>query len=113
MHKRVFIHIVFYLSLICFIRVFGQSNTVRFNRIDIDQGLSQNMVRDILQDGKGFLRIATWDDLNRYDGYNFKVYKNIEGDSSGLRINKILQLFEDHNGTLWVGTFGGGLSIFN
>ena len=113
MHKRIFIHIVFYLSLICFIQVFGQSNTVRFNRIDIDQGLSQNMVRDILQDSKGFMWIATWDGLNRYDGYNFKVYKNIEGDSSSLRINKILRLFEDHNGTLWVGTFGGGLSIFN
>lgn len=84
-----------------------------FNHIDIDQGLSQNEVTDILQDSRGFMWFATYNGLNRYDGYDFKVYKSIHGDSTSLRINKIMALFEDHNGVLWIGTFGGGLSRFN
>ena len=91
----------------------AQSQSVRFNSISIDNGLSQNMIKCILQDNKGFMWFATWDGLNRYDGYNFKVYKNINNDSSSLRFNKVRTLFEDHKGVLWVGTFGGGLSRFN
>ena len=91
----------------------AQNKSVRFNHIDIDQGLSQNMIRDVIQDSRGFMWIATWDGLNRFDGYNFKVYKNIDGDSTSLRINKIIRVLEDHNGVIWVGTFGGGLAKFN
>ena len=71
------------------------------------------MIRDVLQDNEGFMWIATWDGLNRYDGYEFKVYKHIDGDSTSLRVNKISCLLEDHIGRIWVGTFGGGLSLFN
>jgi len=91
----------------------AQHKSVRLNHIDIEQGLSQNIVRDIIQDSKGFIWIATWDGLNRYDGYEFKVYKHIPGDSTSLRTNKIYRLLEDRSGRLWVGTFGGGLSLFN
>lgn len=42
-----------------------------FNHIDIDQGLSQNVITDMLQDSKGFMWFATYNGLNRYDGYNF------------------------------------------
>jgi len=92
--------------------IFGQDN-INFRHLSIDDGLSQNMITDILQDSKGFMWFATWDGLNRYDGYNFKIYKHIEGDSTSLRINKISCLLEDNTGRLWVGTFGGGLSLFN
>src|SRR4030067_1439370 len=90
-----------------------QNQKVNFNSLSIEQGLSQNMIRYILQDSKGFMWFATWDGLNRYDGYEFKVYKNINNDSSSLRINKIRTLLEDHNKVLWIGTLGGGLSRFN
>ncbi len=91
----------------------AQRQTSRFTHIDIEQGLSQNMIRAMFQDTKGFMWFATWDGLSRYDGYEFKVYKHIDGDTTSLRINKITCLMEDHFGRLWVGTFGGGLSLFN
>ncbi|MEO8231891.1 MAG: two-component regulator propeller domain-containing protein, partial [Ignavibacteriota bacterium] len=91
----------------------AQNQSVRFNHLDVEDGLSENMVRAILQDSKGFMWFGTWDGLNRYDGYSFKVYKNIRNDPGSLRINKIRTLFEDHKGVLWVGTFGGGLSRYN
>ncbi len=93
--------------------LFPQNRSLRFKNIDIEQGLSNNMIKDILQDSRGFMWIATWDGLNRYDGYSFKVYKNKDGNTTSLRMNKISCLLEDSHGRLWVGTFGGGLSLFN
>ncbi len=48
---------------------------LRFDRIGIEQGLSQSSVNVIFQDSRGFLWYGTQDGLNRYDGYTFKVYK--------------------------------------
>ena len=39
-----------------------------------ENGLSYNAIRSITQDKTGFLWIATWDGLSRYDGYEFKNY---------------------------------------
>ena len=106
----------YYLIIIALIfsnHLFAQNQSVRFNHIDVEDGLSENTVRAILQDSKGFMWFATWDGLSRYDGYEFKVYKHIDGDTTSLRVNKISCLLEDHNNRLWVGTYGGGLSLFN
>ncbi|MBK7380182.1 MAG: GHKL domain-containing protein [Ignavibacteriales bacterium] len=113
MNIRIEKYFVILLVALSFIRLSAQSHSIRFKNLDIEQGLSQNMIRDLLQDTKGFMWIGTWDGLNRYDGYNFKVYKHIDGDSSSLITNKIGCLLEDHKGRLWIGTFGGGLSLFN
>ncbi len=91
----------------------AQNQNVRFKHIDIEQGLSQNMIKDILQDSKGFMWFATWDGLNRFDGYEFKVYKHIDGDTTSLPMNKTYCLLEDHLGRLWIGTAGGGLCLFD
>ena len=45
-----------------------------FEQITASDGLSQGMIFDLIQDKKGFLWFATNDGLNRYDGYNFKVF---------------------------------------
>src|SRR5690606_21993386 len=47
---------------------------VRFEQISLDEGLSQSVINAILQDRRGFLWVGTDDGLNRYDGYNFKIY---------------------------------------
>ena len=78
-----------------------------FEHISIPDGLSNAQVWDILQDKYGFLWIATGDGLNRYDGYNFKIYKNDPGNSSSLPNNTVVALMIDHEGTLWVGTDNG------
>ena len=49
---------------------------------------------------------GTTSGLCRYDGYNFKVYKNIKGDESSMRKNSISSLFIDKDGILWIGTSG-------
>ena len=80
--------------------------------IGIERGLSNNAVTCIFQDHHGFMWFGTYDGLNRYDGYSFKIFRNIIGDSSSLRDNHIYSIEEDGHYNLWVGCVKG-LSIFN
>ncbi len=56
---------------------------------------------------------GTTDGLNKYDGHNFTIYQNIPGDSTSLPDNSVWGLLEDSSGNIWIGTDGGGLSLFN
>ena len=83
------------------------ANNLRFERLTTEQGLSQMSVNDVFQDRHGFIWFATQDGLNRYDGYQFKVYKYHHQDPHSLSDNRINRLFEDRHGVLWIGTDGG------
>ena len=107
--KKVFFSSVFYLLS----SVFGISQDAKFVRIGSEQGLSQASVNCILQDSKGYMWFGTQDGLNKYDGYDIKVYKNNPADSSSLSDNWIECIYEDNKGKIWVGTSGGGLNMFN
>lgn len=72
-----------------------------------ENGLSYNSVMCVLQDRQGFMWFATRDGLNRYDGYRFKVFRNIPGDSQSIGSNTVHKLLIDHNGTLLAGTTRG------
>jgi len=87
--------------------VYAQS--IPFGRISVEEGLSNSSVNCVLQDHLGFLWIGTDDGLNRYDGYNLKVYHNDAEDSTTLQGNIIWYLFEDHSDYLWIGTKNGKL----
>ncbi len=85
----------------------AQQGKIRFDKISIEQGLSQSSVISICQDHWGFLWFGTYEGLNRYDGYQFKIYKNDPIDSASLSNNVIKVIYEDHLNILWVGTEGG------
>ena len=68
--------------------------------ISMEDGLSNAIVNDAYQDSKGFIWLATNNGLNRYDGYNIKVYNQ---KSHGLAANKINNILEDEEGNLWLG----------
>ena len=83
----------------------------QFENLSIDDGLSQGNARCILQDKQGFLWIGTQDGLNRYDGYNFVVFKSIINDSTSISHNFIYALAEDKDGNIWIAT-GSGISKY-
>jgi ligand-binding sensor domain-containing protein/signal transduction histidine kinase len=89
------------------------SQNIRFEHLSLEQGLSQSVVNSILQDRTGFLWIGTQDGLNRYDGYNFTIYKPDSTDPASLSDRWITALAEDDEGYLWVGTRLGGLNRYN
>lgn len=86
------------------------SGTIGFRRLSVDDGLSQSAVMCIAQDQEGFFWFGTQDGLNKYDGYAFTVFRRIPGDTSSLSDNYITSLLADTNGTLWIGTYSGGVN---
>jgi ligand-binding sensor domain-containing protein len=91
---------------------FGQTK-VKFTHLTNLDGLSQSTVHAIVKDKYGFMWFGTQDGLNRYDGYNFKIYRHKPKDSSSLRKSHILTLYVDRQKNLWVGTANGGLSLYD
>ena len=72
-----------------------------------EQGLSQTSVLSVFQSSEGFLWIGTQDGLNRYDGYEWVVFRSAPGDPHSLSDNFIFWVIEARNGVLWVGTKKG------
>lgn len=84
-----------------------------FKQISLAEGLSQSSINAIGQDKNGFLWFGTQDGLNRFDGNEFMIYKNIPFDSSSLAENFITAISIDTNNRLWVGTMNEGLHLFH
>jgi len=82
---------------------------IKFNQITNKDKLSQNTINSIIQDKQGFMWFGSQDGLNRYDGYNFKVYKKNFNDPDSISENFISCLFEDNDDNLWIGTYNSGL----
>ncbi len=91
----------------------AQQPVLYFKRLSQANGLSNNKVNCILQDKRGFTWIGTDDGLNRYDGNNFIVYKNMPGQSSSISGNSITDLHEDKEGVLWIATADGGITRYD
>lgn len=90
-----------------------QPDKMQFTRLTTANGLSQSTINAIIKDKTGFMWFGTTDGLNKFDGYKFKIYRNIPGDSTSIPYNLIKTLFVDNRGTLWIGTLGGGLARYD
>ena len=73
----------------------------------IQNGLSQNTVMAILQDKQGFMWFGTWDGLNRFDGYTFKIYKAMNNGQKVRVNNRVVMIFEDEAEQIWWSTYDG------
>lgn len=108
---RLLLRYVLLCVVFCPVICFGQKTAIKFKHLTINEGLSQNTVYCTLQDNQGFIWIATEDGLNRYDGYNFNIYKHNKNLTS-LSSNQVNYLFEDRDKNLWIGTTDG-LNIYD
>jgi ligand-binding sensor domain-containing protein/signal transduction histidine kinase len=89
------------------------SQNIRFEQFSLEEGLSQSVVNVVMQDSQGFLWVGTEDGLNRYDGYNFKIYKADTENPNSLSDRWITAIVEDSHGYLWIGTRLGGLNRYD
>ncbi|SDF56888.1 Signal transduction histidine kinase [Chitinophaga filiformis] len=90
--------------------LFAAEQPLRY--LSIENGLSNNAVVNVYQDYKGFMWFGTYDGLNRYDGYKFRIYRNRIGDSTSLIDNGIYTIDGDTDHRLWIGG-RKGISIFD
>ena len=86
------------------------SGQFRFDSWTTDDGLPQVSVNSILQTRDGFLWLTTFGGLVRYDGLRFQVFNT--GNTRGLRTSRLIRLFEDREGNLWISTEGQGLTRY-
>ncbi len=86
---------------------YSQKGEIQFERISTESGLSESSVLCICQDSKGFLWFGTYEGLNRYDGYTFKVYQNDPENPYSLSEKNVNYIIEDHLGVLWISTENG------
>jgi ligand-binding sensor domain-containing protein len=99
------------LLLICEF-AYAQQTQLQFSRLDLSNGLSNNQVNTIYKDSQGYMWFGTVAGLNRYDGYQFKVFKHNARDPKSLSddfINGISELPDDK---LLIDT-RAGLNIFD
>lgn len=80
---------------------------LKFSQITPQDGLPHPSVNTIIQDSDGLMWMGTWNGLCRYDGYKFKVYHPVPGDSTSLSDHSIRIIEESVKGDLWIGTDNG------
>lgn len=114
--KNTLLHFI----LVFFINILFVGNSIAqewkrelyFRNISTEDGLSNPTINCIHEDRKGFIWIGTADGLNRYDGYEFKVYQPNPADPNSIPSDRINVLYEDSDYNLWIGT-PEGLCRFN
>lgn len=99
------------ISLLIIINSLAQN--IVFRHITVENGLSNNKVNCVLEDKVGFIWFGTEDGLNRFDGYNIKVYRHQDNDKKSLSSNNIWSIYQDKEGYIWVGTKAGEINRYN
>jgi ligand-binding sensor domain-containing protein len=84
----------------------GQQDNYYFKSYSIRDGLPNNHVRWITQDKDGFLWVATWDGLARFDGVEFKAYRHNPNDSNSIAFFEIIKVVVDSANQVWAFTAG-------
>lgn len=105
-------YFVLYFILLVGLPLMGYSQEYAVKFLDTPNGLSHTSIRSIYQDSDGYMWFGTYDGLNRYDGYNFKVYRNSIEDKKSIRFNNIYCVEGDSKKNIWVGG-SNGVCVYN
>ena len=101
---RILISIILvFISSLLFSQTYYSENT------DIKDGLTNNAIRALFKDSRGYIWIGTDGGVSRWDGTTFINYNTL----NGLAGNKVWSINEDEFGNLWFGCFGAGISKFD
>ncbi|MCP4219888.1 MAG: response regulator [bacterium] len=103
---------VFITLLLLSLVLFPHDYDIHFEQLFLKYESSQQSISTIVQDKKGYMWFGTSSVLKRFDGYDFKTYKDDPTAPYSLRGNYIRALLVDRFGTLWVGTQLGGLNKY-
>ena len=99
------------LALTCFLS--SLSVKAQMGKLfDADKQMSSSFTTQIYLDKDGFIWVATRNGLNRYDGYQFRIYKKEGRQDLGMASNYVNCMTQDHNGRFFIGMYGA-LQIFD
>jgi len=101
-----------FIFLIVAIGGYAQKHRLTFEHLSSIEGLSQSNVLCILQDSRGYMWFGTQDGLNKYDGYEVKIYRKDPSNPNSLSNDYIKAISEDKYGNIWIATWGSGMNKF-
>ena len=87
--------------------------TPYFRTLDAADGLPSSTVWKIAQDRDGYIWVGTADGLARYDGVDFRVYRNDPNDATSLSGADVTALFVDRDNRIWCGGEDAGLNLLD
>lgn len=90
----------------------SQNNRLSMEQFTIKDGLSNSHITTLFQDSRGYIWVGTTDGLNRYDGYNFVVYRHHPLIDSTIVGNYVQAITETPDGNIWIGTRNSGIAIW-
>jgi ligand-binding sensor domain-containing protein len=94
--------------LLCLCAPARGQRPIAFENLSVKNGLSQSSVNGILEDRDGFFWFSTNDGLNRYDGYNFTVYKHDSKEPGSIPNSMVTRMLADGDGDIWLLSFDNG-----
>jgi ligand-binding sensor domain-containing protein len=108
-------HTIFFTFSVFFLfeTALCQRTEFRVTNYDETTGLQSSVINVMLQDSRGYLWFGTADGLCRYDGYSFKTFRRVNGQSNSLPGNYVVELAEDHEGKIWIGLLKDGISCYD
>ncbi len=83
---------------------------VAFKSLSEEVTLPHSDINAIVQDQTGYIWIATYSGLCRYDGTGVKIYRS---DNSGLSRDRVICLHCTKDSLLYIGTESGGLNVYD
>lgn len=106
------VYFTFFAVLLLTIVPLQAASKFMFQHLEVKNGLSNSQVNSIFKDSKGYMWFGTASGLNRFDGYEFKLFYGIPGDKTTLPDNFIESIQEDQDGNLWIQT-GNGYVVYD
>lgn len=102
-----------FLMTLLILPLYGQNDLLRFQRIGMREGLSQNWVFDIQEDYLGFMWFGTQDGLNKYDGKTIKIFRPEPGNHKKLARSWVQDIMESGDRKLWIVSDVGQVQWFD
>ncbi|MCD4795309.1 MAG: SpoIIE family protein phosphatase [Bacteroidales bacterium] len=111
MPKYLYIYTLLFLLFPVF-ELSSQPEDYSVEHYSIKNGLSQYFVTGIYQDKFGYIWFGTQDGLNKFDGYEFKIYRQDPSQQSSISHNNIIGIEGSKDSILWIVT-NDGLEKYN
>lgn len=105
-------HFIFFI-LLSIKTLSSESYNLQFSQLSTKDGLSQNTVRAIIEDKKGFIWAGTLDGINKYDGYKIQAYKPELNKPNSLVDHRVKDIFQDRDGYLWIKTYNNKFNCYD
>ena len=101
-------------TFICSLALLGGSFARAQYGVDVwtvDNGLPQNLIRGLAQSPDGYLWIATFDGLVRFDGMRFTTFN--QSDTPGIASSRFASMYQGKDADLWLANEIGGVTRYH